>query len=71
MEVVKLPGFQGFWQHQVTQGSWRLGQQETQCSRRVWQPVLVNTFQYSCLENPLPDRQAWQAAVYRVTKSQT
>ena len=39
-----------------TQGSWRLGQQEIQCSRRVWQPALANTLQYSCLENPLP---AW------------
>ena len=27
--------------------------------------------QYSCLENPLPDREAWQATVYRVRKSQT
>ena len=26
-----------------TQGNWRLGQQEIQCSRRVWQPVLANT----------------------------
>ena len=26
--------------------------------------------QYSCLENPM-DRQAWQATVYEVTKSQT
>ena len=26
--------------------------------------------QYSCLENPM-DRGAWQAAVHRVTKSQT
>ena len=26
-----------------TQGSWRLGQQKIQCSRRVWQPVLANT----------------------------
>ena len=25
--------------------------------------------QYSCLENPI-DREAWQAAVHRVTKSQ-
>ena len=29
-----------------------------------------NPFQYSCLENPM-DRGAWQAAVHRVTKSQT
>ena len=26
--------------------------------------------QYSCLENPM-DREAWQATVYRVTKSRT
>ena len=35
-----------------TQGSWQLGQQEIQCSRRVWQPVLANMLQYSCLKNP-------------------
>ena len=27
--------------------------------------------QYSCLENPLSDREAWQATVYRVAKSWT
>ena len=27
-------------------------------------------FQYSCLENPM-DKEAWQANVHRVTKSQT
>ena len=32
---------------------------------------MANTLQYSCLENPLPDREAWQATVYRVAKSQT
>ena len=53
------------------QGGWRLGQQEMQCSRRVWQPVLADRLQNSCLENPLPDREAWQAAVYRVAKSWT
>ena len=37
-----------------TQGSWRLGLQEIQCSRRVRQPVLANTLQYSCLEKPFP-----------------
>ena len=59
----------GFWQHQVLKGGWRLGQQEIQCFRRGWQPVLANTLQYSCLEDSLPDREAWQATVYRVTKS--
>ena len=29
-----------------------------------------NPLQYSCLEKPM-DRGAWQAAVHRVTKSQT
>ena len=29
-----------------------------------------NPLQYSCLENPM-DREAWQATVHRVTKSQT
>ena len=28
-----------------------------------------NTLQYSCLENPM-DREAWQATVHGVTKSQ-
>ena len=53
-----------------TQGSWQLGQQDIQCSRRVRQPVLANMLQYSCLENTLPcppppptsDREAWQAS---------
>ena len=52
-------------------GGWKLGQKEIQCSRRAWQPELANTPQYSCLENPLSDREAWQATVYRITKSQT
>ena len=37
-----------------TQESWRLGQQEIRCCSRVWQPVLANMSQYSCLENPPP-----------------
>ena len=28
-----------------------------------------NTLQYSCLENPLSDREAWKATAYRVTES--
>ena len=53
-----------------TQGSWWLGQQKIQCSRRVWQPGLANTLQYSCLENP-HDRETWQATVHRIAKSRT
>ena len=51
-------------------GGLAVGQQEIKCSRRVWQPVLANTLQYSCLENPL-DREAWQATAYRVAESDT
>ena len=55
-----------------TQESWGLGQQEIQCSRRVWQLVLDNMLQYSCLEIPSP----WQRSpaghtVYKVAKSWT
>ena len=32
---------------------------------------IKKTFQYSCLENPLSDREAWPATVYWVAKSQT
>ena len=39
-----------------TQEGWQLGQQEIQCSRRVWQPILANSLQCSCLENCPP----WQ-----------
>ena len=48
-----------------TRVGWQLGQQEIECSRRVWQPVLANTLQYSCLESPTSARGAWQATVYR------
>ena len=32
---------------------------------------MANTLQYSSLENPLPDRDAWQATIHRVAKSWT
>ena len=35
-----------------SQGIWRLGQQEIQCSRRVCQPALASALQCSFLENP-------------------
>ena len=42
-----------------TQGSLQLGKQEIECSKRIWKPVLANTLQYSCLENPPP----WQRSL--------
>ena len=52
------------------QGSWRLGQQEI-CSRRVcnqYWPICSNILVWRA---PFPDRVAWQATVYRVSKRQT
>ena len=46
-EVLAAPG---------PQGSWRLGQQEIYCSRRLWQAVFASTLQYSLLENPLTEK---------------
>ena len=40
-------------------GELQLGQQEIQCSRSIWQPVLANMFQYSCLEN----HPSWQRSL--------
>ena len=55
-----------------TQGSWWLMQQEIQCSRRVWQPVLTSTVQYwDTLRENLPDREAWQSTAHRLVKSWT
>ena len=53
-----------------TQGSYQLGKQEIQCSRRVWQSLLASTLQYSFLKN-LIDREAWKATVHVVIKSHT
>ena len=47
----------GFLAAPGTQRSWRLGPKEIQCFRRVWTPVMTNTFQYSCLGNaPLTEK---------------
>ena len=67
---MQLLGSQGFRQHQVLRGAGSWGSRK-QCPRRAWQPVLASRLQYSCLENPLPDREAWQATVHRVAESWT
>ena len=36
--------------------------------QKGWQPVLANMCQYSCLENPLSDRETWQATIYKVAE---
>ena len=54
----------GFLAAPSTWGSWQKGDQEIHTllvpyTRRVWQPVLANTLQYSCLENLPP----WQRSL--------
>ena len=51
-----------------TQGSFGYGSRKY--SALEGHTVLANTLQYSCLENPLTDRESWQATVYRVAKCQ-
>ena len=45
--------------------------QEGGFSRQEYWSVLANALQYSCLEKPLRDREAWQVTVHRVTESDT
>ena len=54
----------GFWQVLRGVGSYS-------SLEGLWQPVLTNMLQYSCLENSHSLTEAWQATVYRVRKSQT
>ena len=56
--------------------AWRIpwteepGRLQSMGSQRVGHDWLTNTFQYSCLKNPM-DRRTWWAIVHMVTKSQT
>ena len=51
MEAVQLPGLQAFWQHQVLRGL-AAGAAGDTALRRVRRPVVANTLQDSCLEDP-------------------
>ena len=71
MEVVQLLESQGLWQHQVLRG---VGSQDS----RKFSAVEGYGNQYLPIHssilagrNPLPDREAWQATIHRVTKGQT
>ena len=71
MEVVQLLGFQGFWQHQVLRGVGGLSSRKYSAlegyGNQYW-PICSSILAW---RTPLPDREAWQATVYRVAKSQT
>ena len=71
MEVVQLLGSQGFWQPQVLRGVGGWGSRKYS-ALEGYGDQLVSKLQYSCLENPPPpDREAWWAIVYSLTKSWT
>ena len=71
MEVVQLLESQGFWQHQLLRGIDGEGHRKSRAlegyGNQYW-PVGSGILAW---RNPIPDREAWQATVHRVTKSQT
>ena len=71
VEVVQLIGLQGFWQHQALRGVGGSGSRRYSAlegyGNQYW-PVCSSALAW---RTPLPDREAWQATVYRVAKSQT
>ena len=68
--MVQLLGSQGFWQHQVLRGVGGYGSRKYSAlegyGNQYW-PIHSNILPW---RNP-PDREAWQATVYWVTKSWT
>ena len=71
VEVVQLLGSQGFWQHQLLReigilGSWKHGALKAYGSQ-YWQ---ISSHIFAWRPN-LPNREAWQAIVYRLSKSWT
>ena len=54
-----------------TQRSWRLGQQEIQCSRRYGNQYWPIHSRFLAWRIPFPDREAWQATVHRAAKNHT
>ena len=71
MEVVQLLGSQGFWQHQVLRGLAAGAAGNTVLYKGMGTSFGQYALVFLTGEAPLPDREAWQATVYRVAKSQT
>ena len=71
VEVVQLLESQGFWQHQVLRGIGGEGNRKSRAlegyGNQYW-PIGSGILAW---RNPISDREAWQATVHRVTKSQT
>ena len=68
MEVLQLLGSQGFWQHQVLRGVGGEGSKKYSTlegyGNQYW-PICSSILAW---RTPLPDREAWQATVYRVAE---
>ena len=68
MEVVQLLGSQGFWQHQVLRQVGGYGSRKYSVlegyDNQYW-PIHSSILAW---RTPLPDREAWQVTVHRVTE---
>ena len=71
MEVMQLLRPQRFWQHQVCRGIGSYGSRKYSAlegyGNKYW-PIHSSILAW---RTPLPDRESWQAIVYRVTKRRT
>ena len=71
MEVVQLLGLQGFWQHKVLKGLGGQGSRKYSAlegyGNQYW-PICSSILAWRVR---LPDREVWQATVYRVADSDT
>ena len=71
MEVVQLVEMQGFWQHQVLRGVGGEGSRKYSAVEGYGNQNWPTHSSIVACRTPLPEREAWQATVYRVAKSQT
>ena len=73
VEVAQLLGFQGFWQHQVLRGVGSKGSRKYSAlegyGNQYW-PIHSNILAWRT-PSPPPNREAWQATIYRIAKSRT
>ena len=71
VEVSKLLGLQGFWQHQILRGVGGSGSRKYNAleghGNQYW-PICSSILAW---RTPIPDREGWQASAYRVAESDT
>ena len=71
VEVVQLLRLQWFWQQQVLKGVGSQGSRKYNALEGYGNQYWSICSSVLAWRTPLPDREAWQATVYRVTKSWT